>query len=115
MLIKIYHNPRCSKSRQALKLLQDNGVEPEIIEYLKFPPHKRELKNILGMLGVEPREIMRRKETIYISKKLDDDIHTKENLINAIVANPILLERPIVISESGAVIGRPPENVLKLF
>ena len=115
MPIKIFHNPRCSKSRQALKLLQENGVEPEIIEYLKFPPHKRELKNILAMLGVEPREIMRRKEAIYISKKLDDDAHTKENLINAIVADPILLERPIIISESKAVIGRPPENVLTLL
>ena len=82
MPITIYHNPRCSKSRQALKLLQDNGIEPEIIEYLKFPPNNRELENILSMLGVEPREIMRRKEIPYISKKLDDNAHNRENLIN---------------------------------
>ncbi len=115
MLIKIYHNPRCSKSREALKLLHNNGIEPEIIEYLKFPPNKREIKNILSMLGVEPREIMRRKEIPYVSKKLDDNNHSREKLIDAIIADPILLERPIIISESRAVIGRPPDNVLKLL
>ena len=115
MSIKIYHNPRCSKSRQALKLLQDNGLNPEIIEYLKSPPNMREIVKILGMLNMEPREIMRRKESIYISKQLDDNRHTREHLINAIVVDPILLELPIVISDTKAVIGRPPENVLKLL
>lgn len=112
MSVTIYHNPKCSKSRQTLALLQENGVEPAIVEYLNTPPSAAELKAVLGKLGMGPRDILRGKEAKEegIDKALDGD-----DLIAAIVAHPRALERPIVIKGDKAVVGRPPENVLDLI
>jgi arsenate reductase len=115
MKVTIYHNPRCSKSRQTLQLLRDRGVEPEIVEYLASPPSAAEMKNILALLGMEPRDLMRRKEAPYAALGLADDSHSADDLIAAMLAEPILIERPIVVSGGAAVLGRPPENVLKLL
>jgi arsenate reductase (glutaredoxin) len=112
MTVKIYHNPRCTKSRQTLQLLIDRGIEPEVIEYLKTPPSADELADILDKLGMEPRALMRKQESEYKANGLDDNSLDKQALINGIVANPILIERPIVVSNGKAAIGRPPENVL---
>jgi arsenate reductase len=114
MSVTIYHNPRCSKSRQTLQLLRDAGVEPEIIDYLNNPPTARELDRILGLLGIEPRQLMRRKESAYKDTGLDDESLSRTALIEAMVANPILIERPIVVKGDAAVLGRPPDNVLAL-
>jgi len=113
--VRIYHNPRCSKSRQTLSLLESGGVNPDIVEYLKQVPDFNELDNILKMLGIEPRELMRRSEKAYLDNSLDDVSLSREYLINAMVANPVLIERPIVIIGKRAVIGRPPEKVLELL
>ena len=115
MKVTIYHNPRCSKSRQTLQLLRDRGVEPEIVEYLASPPSAAEMKNILALLGMEPRDLMRRKEAPYAALGLADDSNSADDLIAAMLAEPILIERPIVVSGGAAVLGRPPENVLKLL
>lgn len=112
MSVTIYHNPKCSKSRQTLALLHDNGIEPAIVEYLQTPPSAAELKAVLGKLGMGPRDILRAKEAREegIGKDLDGD-----DLIAAIVAHPRALERPIVVKGGKAVVGRPPENVLDLI
>jgi len=115
MSVTIYHNPKCSKSRETLKLLEARGVEPEIIEYLKEPPTGAELERILTRLGLEPRELMRRKEPEYRKLKLDDPSKTRPQLIAAMVKHPILIERPIVLKGQKAALGRPPENVLKIL
>ena len=115
MSVVIFHNPRCSKSRQTLQLLQDNGVEPEVVEYLKNPPSKNRLKQILKMLGLEPRQLMRTKETEYKEQGLADESLTQEQLIDAMLATPKLIERPIVINGDKAAIGRPPESVLEIL
>jgi len=115
MSIKIYHNPRCSKSRQTLQLLRDNQVEPEIIEYLKTPPSREELEQVLDMLRVEPRELMRTKEKEYKQLGLDNPDLDRDTLINAMLKAPKLIERPIVIKDGKAVIGRPPEHVLEIL
>jgi len=115
MTVTIYHNPRCSKSRQTLQLLRDNGTEPEIVEYLNTPPSVAEMTNILALLDMEPRDLMRKKEAPYAERALAADHHSTEALIAAMLADPILIERPIVVSGGNAVIGRPPENVLKLL
>lgn len=115
MTVKIYHNPRCSKSRQALQLLQDRGIEPEIIDYLKNPPTASELTDLLDKLGMEPREVMRKGESEYKSNNLANPDLTRETLIASIANNPILLERPIVVANNKAVIGRPPENILTIL
>ena len=115
MATTIYHNPRCSKSRQTLQLLNDNNVEAEIIEYLKTPPNADTLKDILGKLGLKPRQLMRTKEDIYKELKLDDDSLTDQQLISAMIENPKLIERPIVVKDGKVVIGRPPENVLDIL
>ena len=112
---RIYHNPRCSKSRQTLELLRERGIEPEIIEYLKTPVTPDEISNLVRMLQLEPRSIIRTKEKEYKELKLDDESLTTEALVNAIAKTPKLLERPIVVKGEEAVIGRPPENVLELF
>jgi arsenate reductase (glutaredoxin) len=113
--VRIYHNPRCSKSRQTLELIESGGVKPDIVEYLKQAPNFDELDNILNMLGIEPRELMRRHEKAYQENNLEDATLSRENLINAMIANPILIERPIVIKGKHAIIGRPPEKVLELL
>jgi arsenate reductase len=113
--ITIYHNPRCSKSRQTLALIEERGVTPTIIEYLQTPPDAATLGAILDMLGIGPRDLMRNKEDPYCENNLDEEALTRENLIDAMIDNPILIERPIVVSGAKAVVGRPPENVLELL
>ena len=115
MRVEIYHNPRCSKSRQTLQLLQEQGVEPEVVEYLKTPPDKATLKRILKMLGLEPRALMRTKEAEYKEQGLDDPALTRDQLIDAMIATPKLIERPIVIKDGKAALGRPPEKVLEIL
>lgn len=115
MSIVIYHNPRCSKSRQTLELLRERGIEPTIIEYLKAPPTVEELDAILQQLGFEPRALMRKTEAIYREAGLDNPNLDRAALIASMAAHPVLIERPIVVARGKAAIGRPPENVLKLF
>lgn len=113
MSVVIYHNPRCSKSRQTLQLLQDKGVEPQIVEYLTNPPSIEELKTILGQLGMAPRDLLRKKEAAEYG--LNDKSLSDDAVIAGMVANPRAIERPIVIKDNKAVLGRPPENVLDLI
>ncbi|MCK4951335.1 MAG: arsenate reductase (glutaredoxin) [Gammaproteobacteria bacterium] len=113
--IRIFHNPKCSKSRQTLQILHDRNTNPQIIEYLKTPPNESELEEILKLLGMEPRDLMRKKEDIYKELKLDDTSLDRQNLIRAMIENPKLIERPIVLSNNKATIGRPPENVIGLL
>ena len=113
--VTIYHNPRCSKSRQTLSLLEEHGVTPVIIRYLETPPTTEELGTILSMLGMAPRDLMRNKEAPFGELGLADDSKSDEELINAMVANPVLIERPIVVANGRAAIGRPPEQVLSLL
>ena len=109
----IYHNPRCSKSRQTLALLGKHGVEPEVIEYLETPPSAAELKQILTMLGIGPRDLLRQKEAREAG--LNDPAMDDDALIEAMVANPIVIERPIVVNNGKAAVGRPPESVLDIL
>ena len=113
--VQILHNPRCSKSRQTRDILENQGVEASIVEYLKTPPTTAQLEEILDMLGLEPRELMRKHVKPYKENNLDDDSLTREQLIQAMVDNPILIERPIVIKGKKAAIGRPPEKVLDIL
>ena len=115
MSVTIYHNPRCSKSRKTLELLRDHGVEPNIIEYLKTPPDAQALREILEKLDLEPRGLMRKGEEVYKKQGLARDELGKGELIDAMVANPILIERPIVLANGKAVLGRPPESVLQIL
>ena len=115
MSVTLYHNPRCSKSRQALQLLQDRGIEPQIIEYLKTPPDAKTLKSILAKLGMDPRALMRRKEAPYKELNLADDSLSTDALIGSMVENPILIERPIALANDKAALGRPPEKVLEIL
>jgi arsenate reductase len=111
----IYHNPRCSKSRQTLQLLEEKGIEPEVILYLEQTPSVNELGDLLGKLGIGVRDLMRKKEDAYKENNLADDSLSDEQLLTVMVANPKLIERPIVVSGKKAVLGRPPENVLELI
>lgn len=115
MTTKIYHNPRCSKSRQTLEILKEHGTDAEIIEYLKTPPTTAELKQILDALGMEPRQLMRKGQDEYRALGLDNENLSQDELIKAMVENPILIERPIVITDKGVALGRPPENVKKIL
>ncbi len=116
MSVTIYHNPRCSKSRATLKLLQEKGIEPRIVKYLETPPSAEELREIIRLLGLSsPRELMRRKEKEYKELGLDDPSLSEDALIEAMVKHPRLIERPIVIANGKAAIGRPPENVLAIL
>jgi len=115
MAVTIYHNPRCSKSRQTLALLQDQGIEPEVIEYLNDTPDATALDDILKKLDMEPRELMRRKEAPYKELGLDDLGLSRAALIAAMIAHPILIERPIVLKGGKVALGRPPENVLEIL
>ena len=112
---KIYHNPRCSKSRQTLSLLRENGIEPEVVEYLKTPLQKKELQMISNALGLRPASFVRKNENDYkengIAEYLDDD----EKVFQYIVKYPKIMERPIVVSNGEGIIGRPPSNVLSLI
>lgn len=111
---EIYHNPRCSKSRQTLQLLRDNGVEPEIVEYLKDTPNAQELKKVLTKLHLKPQDILRTGEQIY-KDRFKNMSFTDAEWIDIMVENPKLIERPIVLKGNTGVIGRPPENVIKLL
>jgi arsenate reductase len=115
MSVTIYHNPRCSKSRQALELLRNEGIEPQIVEYLKTPPDTPTLDRLLQMLDMEPRELMRKKEKEYKENGLDDPNLSRDVLIAAMVAHPKLIERPIVVKNGRAALGRPPQVVLKIL
>jgi arsenate reductase len=115
MNVKIYHNPRCGKSRQTLQLLKQQNIEPEIIDYLKTPPTAQELEDILQKLAMEPRQLMRKKEAEYKASGLDDESLDRQTLINGMINHPILIERPIVIVNGKAAIGRPPEAVLAIL
>jgi len=115
MSAKIYHNPRCSKSRETLKLLQQQSIEPEIVEYLKTPPSAQELRQLLSMLGIGPRDLIRRKEAEYKASGADNPDLSDDQLIELMVTHPKLIERPIVVSGDKAAIGRPPEQVLEIL
>ena len=115
MAVTIYHNPRCSKSRQTLQLLQDRGIEPEIVEYLKTPPSVDEMDAVLAKLGIEPRALMRTKEAVWREAGMADEKLSRRQLIDLMVANPIVIERPIVVNGARAALGRPPESVLSIL
>jgi arsenate reductase len=111
--VRIYHNPRCSKSRQTLELLREHNIEPEIIEYLETPPSITELRELLNLLNLDALDLIRKKENIFNELNLRDA--DEDALIDAMVANPKLIERPIVVKGQHAVLGRPPENILELL
>ena len=115
MTTTIYHNPRCSKSRQTLDLLRQNGAEPEIIEYLKTPPTIAELKSLLAKLGLKPRELLRTKEPEYKAAGLNNPELSDAEIMRAMVDHPKLIERPIVVHGNKAMLGRPPERVLEIL
>jgi arsenate reductase len=113
--IKIYHNPKCSKSREALALLQQKKIAPEIVEFLKNPPTEAELVAILAALKLSARDVLRTKEPEYKELGLSNQKITEKQIIGLIVSNPKLLERPIVVNGKKAVIGRPTENILAIL
>lgn len=115
MPVTIYHNPRCSKSRQTLALLRERGIEPRIVEYLRTPPDAETLKRLLGLLGLGARDLLRRKEAPYKELGLDDAAKSEAELVAAMVAHPVLIERPIVVKGERAALGRPPEQVLEIL
>lgn len=115
MRITLYHNPRCSKSRAALALLREHGIEPEIVEYLKAPPDRDALRRLAEYTGLRPRELLRSKEAPYRALGLERSGLSDDEVLAAIAAHPILLERPIAVAGRRAVIGRPPERVLELL
>jgi arsenate reductase len=115
-VVQIYHNPRCSKSRETLALLKDNDVEPDVVLYLDTPPDAATLKNLLKMLGMtSARGLMRQKEDLYKELNLADSALSENALIEAMIAHPKLIERPIVVKNGQARIGRPPEQVLEII
>ncbi|WP_298607557.1 arsenate reductase (glutaredoxin) [uncultured Thiothrix sp.] len=113
--VTIYHNPRCSKSKQALELLEEEGVTPDVINYLNKPPSADKLRELLGMLGIGARGLLRKSEQEYADLNLADSSLSEDQLIQAMVKHPKLIERPIVVAGGKAVIGRPPEKVLDLI
>lgn len=114
--VTLYHNPRCSKSRETLSLLQANGAEPDVVLYLDTPPDAAAIKALLGKLGfTSARDLMRRKEDLYKELNLADAGLSEDELIQAMVDHPRLIERPIVVANGQARIGRPPESVLEIL
>lgn len=111
----IYHNPRCSKSRQTLELLRTKGIEPQIIEYLKNPPDAATLRKVLNLLQLEPQALIRTKEPVYQTLDLPPTNAAAEAWIDLMVRHPVLIERPIVVIGNRARIGRPPENILSIL
>lgn len=115
MSTTIYHNPRCSKSRQALELIREHGEEPLVIEYLKTPPTPEKFRDTLRMLGIGPRALLRRGEEEYTMLGLENPELSDDAIIDAMLAHPKLIERPIIIHNGKAIIGRPPERVLEIL
>lgn len=115
MTVTIYHNPRCTKSRNTLELLIQQNINPKQILYLDQPPQFETLKSILDLLGLTARQLMRQHEPPYAQNQLDNPELTEESLINAMIQHPILIERPIVLANGKAAIGRPPENILEIL
>ncbi len=115
MTVIILHNPRCTKSRATLKLLRERGIEPKIVDYLETPPTAEEFREILAKLGLGPRDVIRKGEKIYKELELADKSLSDMALITAMVGNPILIERPIVLSGERAALGRPPEKILDIL
>lgn len=114
-MITIYHNPRCSKSRQTLTLLEENGIQPQVVLYLETPPSAKTLKQLLKKLGIGARDLLRKGEDEYKANGLDNPKLSEAQVIDAMVKHPKLIERPIVVKGDKAVLGRPPENVLQLL
>lgn len=112
--ITIYHNPRCGKSRDTLAIMKERGIEPTIVEYLKTPPTKNDLRSIIKKLGMYPEQIVRKGEDVY-KQKFAAKVLSDDQWLDALAKHPILIERPIVVKGNRAVVGRPPENVLKLL
>jgi arsenate reductase len=115
MAVTIYHNPRCGTSRNVLALLRERGIEPAIVLYLETPPDRAVLQDLLARLKLAPRALMRRKEAVYSELGLDDPAKSDAALIDAMAAHPILIERPIVLTEKGAVLCRPAEKVFEVL
>jgi arsenate reductase len=115
MSVTIYHNPKCSKSRQTLALLEKHDLTPTVIEYLKTPPTAEKLNKILALLEFAPRDLMRKKEDRYAECELDNPDLSNDELIEFMIKNPILIERPIVLANGKAALGRPPEQVLEIL
>ena len=111
----IWHNPRCSKSRGTLELLQERGIEPEVVDYQKNPPGAADIERALQLLGIQPRDLLRKGEAAYVELGLENPALTRQQLVDAMAAHPILIERPIVFANGKAAIGRPPENVLAIL
>jgi arsenate reductase len=114
-MVCIYHNPRCSKSRATLQLLRDQGIEPQVIEYLDQPPDSPTLRDLLGKLGLDARQLLRTGEPEYRELGLADPALSQDYIIQAMLTHPRLIERPIVVGPRGARIGRPPESVLEIL
>lgn len=113
--VTIWHNPRCSKSRETLALLQARNIDPEIVEYLRTPPSEAEIAHVLTLLALKPRDLMRNNESVYQELKLDDQSLTQQALISAMHRHPILIQRPVVLTDNKARVGRPPEAVLEIL
>ncbi|MCP4981241.1 MAG: arsenate reductase (glutaredoxin) [Gammaproteobacteria bacterium] len=111
----IYHNPLCSKSRETLQILEDSNLSPDVVEYLEQPPTRQELKEVIEMLGIPARDLLRTSEQVYDDAELGDDTLTDDEIIEAICQHPKLMQRPIVISGTQAIIGRPPNRVLEIL
>ncbi len=115
MTVQIWHNPRCSKSRETLKLLEDKGIQPEIYLYLDEQPTSADIKAVLTKLAIEPRALLRSSEEAYKANNLKDTTLSDDQIIEAMVAHPKLIQRPIVLKDSQARLGRPPELVLEIL
>ena len=115
MSVSIYHNPRCSKSRKTLQILEEKGIDFRLVEYLKEAPSVAALKEILAMLGMKPRDLMRKNEAVYKELALDNPGLSDDELVSAMNQHPILIERPIVVKDDEARIGRPPETILDIL
>lgn len=113
--VSIFYNPKCSKCRLTMDILNDKGIDTTVVEYLDTPPSSDDLIEVLELLGLEPRDLMRKHETPYKDNDLDDPNLSREQLIQAMIDNPILIERPIVINGNKAIIGRPPEKILDIL
>ena len=111
MTVTVYHNPRCSKSRAAMEYLEENGIETEVVKYMDSPPDANDIKELLSMLGMTPRDLMRKHEKVFKDAGLDDPTFTDDELIEAMAQCPSLIERPIVVNNGKAVLARPPETV----